>query len=123
MLSGCCVLVVEDEALTAEQLRLVITGVEGEVIGPVASVGEARRLLKSNPAIDVALLDVNLDDGDITPVLEGLRARGIPIVVYTGGVVPARVRDRHPDLISLTKPVAPARLVSELRRATARKDA
>lgn len=123
MLSGCCVLVVEDEALTAEQLRLVITGVEGEVIGPVASVGEARRLLKSNPAIDVALLDVNLDDGDITPVLEGLRARGIPIVVYTGGVVPAGVRDRHPDLISLTKPVAPARLVSELRRATARKDA
>jgi CheY-like chemotaxis protein len=111
MLSGSRVLVVEDEAITAEEIRLLLIEAEGVPVGPVASLSEARRLLKDGTPVDAALLDVNLSD-----VLEALRARGIPALVYTGGVVPADVRQRHPDLIALSKPVAPARLIAELRR-------
>jgi CheY-like chemotaxis protein len=116
MLSGSRVLVVEDEAITAEEIRLLLVEAEGVPVGPVASLSEARRLLKEGTPVDAALLDVNVSDGTITPVLEALSARGIPALVYTGGSLPADVRQRHPDLIALSKPVAPARLIAELRR-------
>ena len=118
MISGLRVLVVEDEAVVATDIGEMIREAEGEVVGPCGSVREARALLKDAAAVDAAVLDVNLKDGQITPVLESLSARGIPTVVYTGGMVPDDVRRRHPDLISLSKPVRPARLIAELRRAT-----
>jgi DNA-binding NtrC family response regulator len=116
MLSGSRVLIVEDEALTAEEIRLLLVEAEGVPVGPVSSLSEARRLLKEGTPVDAALLDVNLTDGQITPVLESLSARGVPTLVYTGGSLPEGVRERHPDLVALSKPVAPARLIGELRR-------
>ena len=116
MLSGFRVLVVEDEALVAEDLTHIITEAEGTVVGPYSSAREARALLKSDASLDAAVLDVNVSDGTITPVLEALRARNIPTVVYTGGAVPEDVGRRHPDLTVLSKPVRPARLIAELRR-------
>jgi DNA-binding NtrC family response regulator len=117
MLSGCRVLVVEDEPVIAEDLCSTLTTAEAIVIGPVASVGEARRILKGGTAVDAALLDVNLSDGEVTPVIEALRARKVPVVIYTGGSLPERVLQRHPDLIALSKPIMSARLIGELRRA------
>jgi CheY-like chemotaxis protein len=116
MLAGCRVLVVEDEALVAEGIIEFLAEAEAIPVGPASSVSEARQLIKQTAALDAALLDVNLSDGPVTPVLEALSARGIPIVIYTGGAVPEDVRRRHPDLIALSKPVLPARLISELRR-------
>jgi DNA-binding NtrC family response regulator len=117
MLSGCRVLVVEDEPVIAEDLCGVLTATEAIVIGPVASVGEARRILKGGGAIDAALLDVNLSDGEVTPVLEALRARKVPVVICTGGSLPKGLLQRHSDLLALSKPFLPARLIGELRRA------
>ena len=85
-------------------------------VGPVSTTSEARRLIKQGPALNAALLDVNLGDGLVAPVLEALNARGIPTVVYSGGAIPGDVRQRHPDLIALSKPVLPARLIGELRK-------
>jgi DNA-binding NtrC family response regulator len=116
MLSGFRVLVVEDEALVAEDLSDTIREAEGVVVGPCPGNREARALLKGDTAIDAAVLDVNVSDGAVTPVLEALQARHIPTLVYTGGALPEDVRRRHPDLTVLAKPVRPARLIAELRR-------
>jgi DNA-binding NtrC family response regulator len=116
MLSGLRVLIVEDEPVLADDLNEIITEAEGVVVGPVATVKEARALVKKGVVFDVAVMDVNLTDGIVTPVLEALQARGVPIVVYTGGTVPDDVRQRHPSLVSLAKPVRPARLTGEIRR-------
>jgi DNA-binding NtrC family response regulator len=116
MLSGCRVLVLEDEILIADDISHLLIEAEGVPVGPVSSVTEARRLLKDGTVLDAALLDVNLADGLVTPILEALNARGIPTLVYTGGQVPEGVRQRHPDLVALSKPVQPARLIGELRR-------
>jgi DNA-binding NtrC family response regulator len=117
MLAGYRVLVVEDEALIALSISEMLTDAEGVPVGPASSVREARQLIKGAAMLDAAVLDVNLADGSVTPILETLSARGIPTVIYTGGVVPEDVRHRHPGLIALSKPVLPARLIGELRKA------
>ena len=117
MLAGYRVLVVEDEALIALGISEMLTDAEGVPVGPAASIREARQLIRNVAVLDAAVLDVNLADGSVTPILEALSARGIPTVIYTGGVVPEDVRQRHPNLIALSKPVLPARLIGELRKA------
>jgi CheY-like chemotaxis protein len=118
MLNGLRVLVVEDNPAVATDISDLIERAEGEVLGPVGSLREARQMVKSEQAIDAAVLDVSLSDGDITPVLETLRARHVGIVVYTGGSgLPPGVGERHPDLVILRKPVQPGRIVGEIQRA------
>lgn len=116
MLDGCRVLLVEDEAIVAAQLSELIESAGGRVVGPVASVAEAKRMMPTLWA-DAAVLDLNVADGEITPVLEALIARGLPVVVYTGGSLPEAVHRRHPNVVVLRKPVHPARIVAEVRRA------
>ena len=118
MLSNRRVLIVEGEPLVAEHVKDIVTEAEGVAIGPVGTVAEARQLVRNGLAVDVAILDINLGDGAVTPLLEALKARGIPTLVYTGGEVPEPLMKRHPDLRVLRKPVAPARLIAELRRMT-----
>lgn len=118
MLTGLRVLVVEDDPAIATDISDLVERAEGEVVGPAGSLREARELVKGRGRIDAAVLDVNLGDGDVTPVLEALRARGIGVVVYTSGEgLPPRVGERHPDLVVLRKPVQPGRLVGEIQRA------
>lgn len=115
MLTACRILVVEDNALVAEEVSQLLTNAEAEVLGPALSIADAKQLLRTGTPVDAALLDVNLTDGQVTPVLDVLMTRHVPTVVYTGGTVPEGV-DRHRDDIHLVaKPVSSARLVRELR--------
>ncbi len=116
MLSGYRVLIVEDEAIVALDLCEAVRKAEGEVVGPCSGTREARAILKGDTRVDAAVLDVNVSDGAITPVLEALHARRIPTLIYTGGQVPGDVQRRHPDLTVLSKPVGTTRLIAELRR-------
>ncbi len=70
MLAGYRVLVVEDAALVTQTVTEILTEAEGEPVGPAATVRHARQLIKDSPALDAALLDVNLSDGPVTPVLK-----------------------------------------------------
>ncbi len=118
MLNGLRVLVVEDDPTIATDISDLIERAEGQVIGPVGSLREAKQTVKTDQSIDAAVLDVNLSDGDITPVLESLRARNIGVVVYTGsGGLPSGVGERHPDVVVLHKPVQPGRIVGEIQKA------
>jgi CheY-like chemotaxis protein len=112
MLSGIRVLIVEDEPSVAATLCDAVEDAGGEVVGIAATVSEARRLIKVL-TFNVAVLDLHLSDGDVTPVLEALHARRAPTIVYSGGELPAKVRQRHPDLVALRKPVLPGRIVAD----------
>jgi len=115
MLSGVRILVVEDEPVVAIDLAETVSEGEAEVLGPCSTIAEARQLARTQ-RVDAAILDISLRDGDITPVLEALLARGVPVLVYTGGELPEGLRNRHPDLIVLHKPLQPGRLRLELKR-------
>ena len=116
MLSGEHVLVAEDECVIALDLTNTLESAGATVIGPTATVREALRLAMSE-AVDRALLDFNLADGEATPVLDLLASRGIPAVVYTGRGLPADLIQRHPDVSVVLKPVPPKQLVAELAAA------
>ena len=86
------------------------------VIGPAATVQETLRLAMVE-AVDCALLDFNLADGEVTPVLELLAAKGVPMVIYTGRGLPPELASQHPELTILRKPVSHKHLIAELAAA------
>ena len=61
-----------------------------------------------------AILDVNLVDGDITPVAEHLIGLGVPIILQTGVGLPGGLATRFPDLVVHIKPCISAILVRQL---------
>ncbi|KTS20473.1 histidine kinase [Methylobacterium indicum] len=113
MLDGRRVLIVEDEALVALELTEIVTGANAHAVGPARTNREALALIDLE-AIDLAILDLNLADGEATPTAEGLIAKGIPVLICTGGVLPRAMRLLWPDLPMLRKPLNPERLVEAL---------
>jgi CheY-like chemotaxis protein len=113
MLAGRRVLVVEDEFLNAMVLEDLILEAGGEVVGPVRSNRDALDLIGRAP-IDLALIDVNVADGDTVPTYRMLRDNGVPTMVCTGGMVPLEMRREGFDGPVCAKPVAPADIVRGL---------
>lgn len=113
LLNRPAILVVEDEPFIAMDVALAVEDAGGEVIGPAASISEALELLiNRNPC--GAILDVNLPDGDVTPVVECLVSRGVPLVIQTGIGLPSALAARFPDLVVVIKPVMVTDLVRRL---------
>jgi DNA-binding NarL/FixJ family response regulator len=56
------ILIIEDEALVAMELRFVLEDLGYEVVGSAADALTARNLVKENE-VDLALVDIHLSDG------------------------------------------------------------
>lgn len=85
----------------------------GVVAGSAASIRDALDLL-DNREVDGAILDVNLIDGEVTPVVESLLARGISVIIQTGVGLPAALEGLEAPPPVLLKPVFPDRLLQKL---------
>jgi len=107
------ILIAEDEPFVALDLSLAVEDAGGTPVGPVGSVREALRLLATSE-VAAAILDINLSDGDVFPVLQVLIDRGVPVIVQTGVGVPPEFRSRYPDLMVLAKPVKSEVLLAKL---------
>jgi Response regulator containing CheY-like receiver, AAA-type ATPase, and DNA-binding domains len=81
--SGRRVLVVEDEVLVAWLLEDMLADLGCAVVGPAASVKQALAMIDAE-AIEVAVLDVNLNGQLSYPIADALAARGVPFVFSTG---------------------------------------
>ena len=80
-----------------------------EVLGPIHAVGEALDFVATTAPIDVAVLDLNLDGEPAYPIVDALRARGVPIVFCTGyGETGLRASDQGSPV--LRKPYRAAEL-------------
>lgn len=69
--------------------------------------------LLDNNVVEAAILDVNLADGDITPVVERLLAMGAQIIFQTGTGLPPEMAARFPLAVQM-KPNMPEKLVGQL---------
>lgn len=114
-LEGCCVLVVEDEYLLADEVSRALESAGARVLGPAATVSSAMALLASSARVDAAVLDVNLGGETVFPVADALRLRHVPFVFCTGyddWALPAS----YQGAIRCEKPVAAEALLDALQR-------
>lgn len=107
------IFIVEDEILVALELRDMLTDLGYEIVGPCTRLREAEQVARAE-IIDLALLDVNLGDGDTSePVAEILRERGIPCV-FTTAYEPKQINFIVSDELVLRKPIGTIDLLGAL---------
>ena len=83
-LSGLHILIVEDSWDVGTGLKMLLEAWGADVAGPAATTADARRMI-SERTPDVALVDINLRDGEQSYCLiNQLHDQGIRIVVISG---------------------------------------
>lgn len=115
MLSNKKILIVEDNVFLAIDLAQAVEALNGKVIGPVASVEDALALIKISE-VSAAIVDCQLVDRDIVPVVIALVDRGVPLVIQTGTEIPPTIAETYPSLPVLRKPVCPDAVLRTLAR-------
>jgi CheY-like chemotaxis protein len=118
LLNHAPILVVEDEPYIALALQAAIEDAGGEVVGPVGSASAALTLLQACE-VSAAILDVQLSDRDVTPVVEALAALGVPMVFQSAKNLPPDLQLRCPGAVFYKKPVSAERLLETLAELTA----
>ncbi|HZZ33021.1 MAG TPA: PAS domain S-box protein [Phenylobacterium sp.] len=77
-------LVVEDESLIAMAICQDLATLGWDIVGPAASIDEARRLIEGTSLPDAAVLDVNLAGKLVYPLAEWLQSQSVPFVFCSG---------------------------------------
>ena len=111
-LAGLRVLVVEDDMLIAVHIEEMLQGLGCVVVGPVGKLDAAMRMA-DDEALDAAILDVNIRGGQVYPVAERLRARGVPFALasgYSDWALPEAFRNQP----RLTKPFTKQELKAQV---------
>jgi CheY-like chemotaxis protein len=116
MLTGRTILVAEDETIVAAEIAFAFEDAGARVVGPVATVEAALRLIEGGAVIDCAVIDLNLKGEMAFPIADALRQRGVRFVFSTGyhdPVLPARFA----DVIVVEKPLLPVKIAEALLEA------
>ena len=114
-LSGCRVLLVEDEVLIGMVLEDILDMLGCALAGSAATMEEAWRLAEASE-FDVAVLDVNIGSEPVYPLADAIRERGIAVVFATGSL-PDSLPERFGDCPVLEKPYVYAGVEAALGRA------
>jgi len=114
-LSGARILIVEDSWEVSTGLKTLLEALGAEVVGPVATASDARRLV-SESIPDIALVDINLRTGELSyDLIDEMHALDIPIVVITGFANTSPATDKVAAV--LQKPFSEEELLAVLRAA------
>ena len=113
MLNNAAILIAEDEPIIGMALTWAVSDAGGVVVGPAASVMASLKLLETH-SVSGAILDVNLTDGLVSPVVEYLMERKVPLIIQTGIGIPDDLARRFPDLVVRIKPNISDDLIKEL---------
>lgn len=112
-LSGRHLLVVEDEYFLADDLASRFRTWGAEVVGPAASVEDARALLDGGRPVDGAVLDINLQGDKVFPIADLLAERDVPFV-FTTGYDASAIPERFGHVPRCEKPVDASLVVAAL---------
>lgn len=80
---GCRILLIEDEALVALQMKIDLEDDGYIVVGPFAHLTEALRAATDSD-FDIALVDINLGSDNSAPIADILERRRVPFAFTTG---------------------------------------
>jgi CheY-like chemotaxis protein len=101
-LTGIRVLLVEDDSMVATLMSDLLDVLGCEVARTVSRLSDAINAAQT-AAVDVAILDVNLEGRPVYPVADALIARHIPAIFCTG-YGRAGIETRYQSMPVLTKP-------------------
>lgn len=101
--AGARILLVEYPAASGLETRKRLEAFGYRVLGPVDTVEEAARLADT-AEFEVAIVDINLGERDVFPVLDILTTRNIPVAFMTAYRL-LRLPPRYRDCLVLTKPL------------------
>ena len=113
-LSGCRVLIVEDEYFLAADLQAALKSLGANVIALVGDLDEALDLL-ANGGFDIAVVDINLRGRLAYSIAERLQQRRIPFVFVTGYSADM-ISAQFADVIRWEKPFEQQELLKDLVR-------
>ncbi|GGL64616.1 response regulator [Wenxinia marina] len=104
------ILVVDDEALLALELEMILKEAGYRVLGPAHSIDRALKLIEGEPP-DGAVLDVNLGTGRSDPIADLLAEMGVPYLFLSGHARDV-LGERHRDRTLVSKPYREAELLA-----------
>jgi CheY-like chemotaxis protein len=119
LLTGCRILVVEDEMLVLMNIEMALEDLGCSAITATSSVAGAISLI-AQQSFDAAIIDVNLGGDKSYPVADKLTERGIPFAFSTGNGDHGDRSDLD-DRPVLKKPYLTADLVAVLEKLMADK--
>lgn len=114
------ILVAEDELIIAFDLCDTVKEAGFEVEGPHAGISSAMLAFQKEKP-DLAILDIQLDDGVVFPLAKKLSDENIPIIFHSGRHSREEVEEKFPSATTLAKPCPPSamiRAVNEVLEAT-----
>jgi DNA-binding response OmpR family regulator len=114
-LSGCRIVIIEDDYYQAQDCRELIEAAGARVIAVSATIPDLPALLAEG-RIDAVLLDINLGHGLSFDFARALQAQAIPFVFLTGYDA-AMLPDDLAGSSHLTKPANAARIKAALAHA------
>lgn len=101
------ILVVEDEALLALDLRFALEDRGAAVVGPCYRLSSALSTVQAG-RIDAAILDVDLMGETVFPLADLLKQANVPFVFHTGRHNPQALSEIYRDTPICCKPTDPA---------------
>jgi CheY-like chemotaxis protein len=102
LLSGCRILVVEDEMMILMLIEDMLSDLGCKAVTTAATVPQALTLIRAQ-VFDAAMLDMNLNGDKSHSVADALAARDVPFAFSTG-YSGRDMRDGYRDRPLLTKP-------------------
>lgn len=115
-LAGARVLVAEDSFYIAFAIETALQAEGARVIGPVANLGAARALADSQ-ALDLAVVDLNLEGELSLPLVRALRDREIGVIAATGRDIDPVLREDLAGVPLIMKPYTTEQILDALRTA------
>ncbi|MEE4199440.1 HWE histidine kinase domain-containing protein [Erythrobacter sp.] len=117
-LIGKRVLVLEDEPLIAMSHEAALEQAGAIVFGSFSNCADALSALdKKSDGPDLAILDINLGEGNSGAVAERLKSNGVPFVFTTGYSENNELLGRYRDHLVVRKPAAESDLIASLSEA------
>jgi CheY-like chemotaxis protein len=112
-LRGCRVLLLEDEFFVADDIAQALALAGAEILGPFTRHAEALKAIESGLAVDLGVLDINLQGEVSFAVADRLKAEGIPFVFATG-YEEASIPQSHRQAPRWEKPFRPEALAEAM---------
>ena len=104
------ILVAEDELIIGLDLCATLEEAGFDPNGPYPDLGSAM-LAAQKTRPDLAILDVQLEDGEVFPFADKLMAERVPVIFHSAQIRPGEMVAHYPDAVACEKPCPPSQLI------------